>query len=98
MNLYPTEHICPECGKTFLARDPWGYTRSGAKYCTWTCFRKNERHARSEGSRKRLGDRERKEIVALLSEGMSPPKISAMLGVTLQAVLYYRKKIGGETA
>ncbi len=95
MRLFPAENKCPECGKYFYARDPWGYVRNDKKYCTWTCFRKHDnRKARSEGSSKRLGEREKKEIMALLSDGMSPQRISDMVGVTIQAVIYYQKKIG----
>ena len=93
MNLFPTEHKCPACGKPFMAREPWGYVRNDKKYCSWSCLRKHDRRSGTGRSSKRLGSRERIEIVALLREGTSPQKVSEIVGVTIQAVLYYQKKI-----
>ena len=93
MNLYPIEHKCPQCGKVFLSREPWGYVRSDKKICSYHCLREYDKRSRLGKSTKRLGERERKEIIAMLAEGMSPQKVSDLMGVTLQAVLYYRGKI-----
>lgn len=43
-------HICPVCGREFIARPSYAYTytrKAGAKlishyYCSWTCLRKAE--------------------------------------------------------
>lgn len=93
MNFFPTEHNCPECGKTFFGREPWGYTRNDKKFCSWHCLRGYEQRSRVGRTIKRLGETERKEIVTMLAEGMSPQKVSDLMGVTLQVVLYYRGKI-----
>ena len=94
MSLFPSEHKCPSCGGKFLAGDPWGYVRNDKKYCSWHCLRNHDKRVRAGRTEKRLGDKERREILTLLRDGVKPQKVSETVGVRIQVVLYYQKKIG----
>ena len=94
MNSLGEEWKCPICGKIFLANEPWGYARNKRKMCSWTCLRKYDAKSRRERSTQHIGDKERAEIMVLLKEGLKPQKVADTVGVTIQTVIYYQKKIG----
>ena len=95
MALFPPEVKCPVCGKIFMRWDGWVFTRNNRDYCSWTCFRKHSRSSRQrrlgEGTR-RISPEERREVAELLKKGLKPKEIAERVGVTYQAILYYKNK------
>ena len=95
MSIFVEEMECPVCKKTFVRRENWAYKRNNHLFCTWGCLRKYDKKSReSRVNARRLDRSERSEIVELLSKGVSPQRIADKVGVSVQAIIYYKQKAG----
>ena len=41
--LFPYAKTCKKCGKEIFVHPQWVYKRDGNHYCSWTCFRADEK-------------------------------------------------------
>lgn len=94
MSLFPTERSCAVCGKEFLGFDQWVFKRGEEWFCSWGCLREHDKKVKKARSARvhRLDRTERGEINRLLMLGVNPQKIASKVGVTVQAVMYYKQK------
>ena len=94
MSLFPAERKCAICGEEFLGFDQWVFKRGEAWFCSWGCLQEHERQKkRSRAGRvHRLDRTERNEIRKLLTMGVNPQKIADQVGVSVQAIMYYKQK------
>jgi hypothetical protein len=92
MALLPPEVKCPVCGKIFMRWDGWVFTRNNRDYCSWFCYRKCERRPKKFVESNRISPEAKLEIAELLKDGMKPKEIAERIGVTYQAILYYKRK------
>lgn len=99
---WPLERTCPECGKVFCVRvqEEWRFKENGVLLCSWGCVRTRERRreersgaAKAKRSKKLTPKQKEAAIRMFLEQGMDVKEISDRLGVRVENVYYYRKKI-----
>ncbi len=95
MSLLPKERTCAICGRKFLGYDMWVYKRGESWLCRYSClleFDKKRKRRRTVRNR-RLNAEEKREINDLLSVGVGPQRIADRMNISVNAVLYYQKKM-----
>lgn len=93
MSLFPTERSCAICGKEFMGYEQWVFKRGDEWFCSWGCLRQHDQKTRRKRlTARRLDRRERSEVAKLLEMGVNPQRIAYKVGVSVQAIMYYKQK------
>ena len=101
---WPFERKCPECGKIFggTMLEEWVYRDKGQFLCSWKCVRSREKkraeaelkNAEKKAMLKKLTPAQKEGLIRRkVYRGMTNEEISAEIGMSVQLVNYYRKKI-----
>ena len=94
MNYFGYEKQCALCGKEFIVHDEWAYRShkgDGAMlFCSWSCLQA------WRGNRKSKIER-REQVIQAIKDGLTTNEICKLLNEEPRTVLYWRKKLEGET-
>ena len=92
MAVFPTERKCVECGKVFLGFDQWAFRRNGEWLCSWRCLRAHDSQEKMMKINGRLNRAGKEKVLEMLGLGIDPQRIADKMGVSIQAVMYYKNR------
>ena len=94
MALFAPEKSCAVCKKKFLMTDEWRYKRGELVFCSWGHMREHDANVAMEKStrQRRLTKHEQQDINKLLTTRLTVTEIAEIVGVSVQAIQYYKQK------
>lgn len=98
LKYFMIDKVCAQCGKAFCVKDQEEYVYKnclgGTKYNfmrSWHCYRDYQREHEHRGGG-RVTEVEKRKIFSLIDRGWSDEAIAETIGVTRNAVGYWRRR------